>query len=144
MPGVRQPRGSESAGPARSLGSLTPDATRLGAPPSGSPVPPWVSARLVSAIGRFQCTLADGSRDPACGHRRLRHFGGDGWLKTLPIVGGPSEGTTLRGEPAYTMVHPDGFATPWFVSGCGRNDGALRNASQGSVLRVGATRQDWK
>ena len=45
LPGVRQPRGSESAGPARSLGSLTPDATRLGAPPSESPVPPWVSAR---------------------------------------------------------------------------------------------------
>ena len=50
FPGVRRPRGSESAGPARSLGSLTPDATRLGAPPSESPVPPWVSARPGLAV----------------------------------------------------------------------------------------------
>ena len=58
LPGVRRPRGSESAGPARSLGSLTPDATRLGAPPSESPVPPWVSARPGLAVSDSRPALS--------------------------------------------------------------------------------------
>lgn len=88
LPGVTRPRGSESAGPARSLGFLTPDATRLGAPPSESPVPPWVSARPGLAVsdsrpgtrrsGAPRGAYSSRRHTPPPGHRSLRPLPGLG------------------------------------------------------------------